>query len=237
MVQRRSVKAGEMALSTGLIALVAGIVLLLMAVVFANARWLRSRPVNAPDVDPVVSTTVDPAGQTGADSGRARPVGGTEQELAVAGPDLWIVDPGTRLESGSGKVFDRTRLPFRLADTVVPQFAEERWKRLFYRLTEDRRVLGWIAFRAGAAGASDRDYEPSFLDVLQAYWTVVDKVRDEVGLSTVRETSIVGREGKGWFLAADDGVSLALFVDLDVDIRELADRYLEPVREQSAPTA
>jgi len=130
-------------------------------------------------------------------------------------------------------VFARRSYPFRLNETV-PTFESELWKNCFYRLTEEEQVLGWVAFAGETVGASDRDYDSNFLDVLRAYQRTVEKLRKEVGLSHVSETSVVAEEGKIWFFAVVDETWLALFADRSADVHELANRLIAPVRKELA---
>lgn len=130
-------------------------------------------------------------------------------------------------------VFARRSYPYRLNETV-PTFESELWKTCFYRLTEEEQVLGWVAFAGETVGASDRDYDANFLDVLRAYQRTVEKLRKEVGLSHVSETSVVAEEGKIWFFSVVDETWLALFADHSVDVHELANRLISPVRQALA---
>jgi len=127
------------------------------------------------------------------------------------------------------KMFERPAYPFRLQDAQVPIFNDPAWKQSFYRLTEDEKVLGWIAFHNDTLGAADRDYDLSFLEVLRNYRRSVERLRKEVGLSHVVETSVVADEGKVWFFTAVEETWFALFVDKDVDMNELSKRLLGPV--------
>jgi hypothetical protein len=124
------------------------------------------------------------------------------------------------------KVFEREPYPFRLYGTTVSAFAEERWLRCFHRLTEDEGVLGWIAFHEDTVGASDREYDQKFVDSLMTYRKTLEEIQKEVGFSHILETSIVGEEGKMWFLSAVDDVWLALFVERTVDVEQLSQRLL-----------
>ncbi|MCL6549035.1 MAG: hypothetical protein K6T30_09010 [Alicyclobacillus sp.] len=130
---------------------------------------------------------------------------------------------GLRLLHRKPRVFDRPELPFRLDGTSVPVFAEEPWLRAFRRLTQDERVLGWVAFHGEIAGAADRDYDARFLDVLRGYRLAVERLRREVGLSAVAESHVVGHDGKVWMVHPADDVWLALFVDHAADPHLLTD--------------
>src|SRR5579875_3457597 len=127
-------------------------------------------------------------------------------------------------------VFTKPIHPFRLNETNVPQFHSNDWHQMFYRLMEEPSVLGWIAFQDDKVGASDRDYENSFLDVLRTYRKTVKKLQKEIGLSQILETSVVGAEGKVCFLCTVDDIWIALFVERDLDVAELVEHLFETVR-------
>lgn len=148
-------------------------------------------------------------------------------------------DDGARdlevVAQGSGrhgrKVFDQTQEhPFRINVFAAPLFESQSWVECFYKLNEEPSVLGWIAFQENSVGASDRDYDDDFVDVLRAYKRSVEKLRHQVGLSTVLETSVIGEEGKVWFLTPVEDTWLALFVDKEADIEQLSTCLLGPVR-------
>lgn len=95
------------------------------------------------------------------------------------------------------------------------------------RLSGDADVMGWIGFEDDAVGACDCDYDTAFLEVLRGYRRSVEKLQREVGLSQVLETSVVGREGKIWFIAGVQDVWFALFVDRDADVHAIAQQFKE----------
>lgn len=122
------------------------------------------------------------------------------------------------------KVFERPDFPFVLQTTSVPAFRQDDWIQCFRELTQDRRVLGWMAFAGDSLGASDREYEQGFVEVLRAYWRTVDKLRREVGMSQIRQTSIVADEGNVWFLTTREDTWFALFVDGNTDVKDIANQ-------------
>jgi hypothetical protein len=132
---------------------------------------------------------------------------------------------------GSRKVFDRSDFPFVLRAASVPAFREEDWLQCFHRLTDDRRILGWIAFSEGVMGAGDREYEPGFIEVLKHHWKSLEQLRAEVGMTHIREASIVSDEGNVWILNAREDAWFALFVDGDADVGDISSRLLGPVVE------
>ncbi|MCL6515946.1 hypothetical protein [Alicyclobacillus sp.] len=150
-------------------------------------------------------------------------------ETRTRRPDVEIVEAGDA--SARRRVFDAPKWPFVLNGVSVPAFTTNPWLECFERLTEDARVLGWIAFQGETMGASDREYDPAFLDVLRTYRRTVERVRKEVGLSQVVETTITGEEGKVWFLTGVDDTWFALFVERSTDVGELSRRLLAAVTE------
>jgi len=237
---------------SGSLLLVTALVLVLVSIwIWMNVLLVRKRASSkqsspAPDARQATSTTASespapstfPAIAAASASNQTPPADvGTQQSPALeptardsSASHASIEIVGDERPSGSTP-FSRPMYPFRLNETSVPAFAEEMWRHCFHRLTEESHVLGWIAFQGEVVGASDRAYESTFLEVLRNYRRTVEKLRKEMGLSHVHETSIVGDEGKVWFLAAVDDAWLALFVDRDVDIQELSDRLLSPIRE------
>jgi hypothetical protein len=122
------------------------------------------------------------------------------------------------------KVFERPDFPFVLKTTSVPAFRQDDWIQCFRELTHDRRVLGWMAFAGDSLGASDREYEQGFVEVLRAYWRTAEKLRREVGMSQIRQTSIVADEGNVWFLTTREDTWFALFVDGNTDVKDIANQ-------------
>ena len=104
------------------------------------------------------------------------------------------------------------------------------WQTAFKRLSDDERVLGWVAFHDERVGASDRSYDQDFLEALRQHRRATEKLRRHVGLSQVTETAVVGEEGKVWFLTVMDDAWFALFIDKDVDGVRLANELLDPVQ-------
>lgn len=181
------------------------------------------------DVSPTSDASFAPAkGMEISPEGRST---GTLGDGNESDRDLSVVVSGEPIHSATSRVFARPAYPFRINETI-PAFDDEVWRACFYRLTEDREVLGWVAFAGEIVGASDRDYDNAFIDVLRSYQHTVEKLRKEVGLTHVSETSIVADEGKIWFFAVVDDTWIALFADHDADIHEIANRLIGPVRVQ-----
>lgn len=106
-------------------------------------------------------------------------------------------------------------------ETLVPLFATENWKRVFYQLENWPELLGWIAFHDQIAGAGDRVYDKDFVGVLLSHHDAVKKVQKEIGLSVIYETCIRGDEGDVWFVFAGDGVWFSLFTGVEANIQDL----------------
>jgi hypothetical protein len=241
---------GGECMPTTLLAVVALALIILSAWVWMNVLWVRrarerraadrsAQRADAPDAD-----TGDADKERGAASAsRLEAAAGDDATRAVAAAaadaegDGWDPRP-TQVEvlqdgdtGARRRVFEQPKLPFVLNGAGVPAFTSEPWMACFTRLTEDARVLGWIAFQGETLGAADRGYEPGFLDVLRTYRRTVERVREEVGLSHVVETSITGDEGKVWFLTGIDDTWFALFVERETDVDELSRRLLSAVTE------
>ncbi|WDL96295.1 hypothetical protein [Alicyclobacillus sp. ALC3] len=193
-----------------------------------------------PEATPEVTPEVLAAAGALAGGPLARPNDSSEttQEVNSRPPageahDLEVVS-SRRGTAKTPKIFDRSEThPFRMNTFVAPSFEDKAWVESFYRLHEDPSVVGWIAFQNNSVGASDRDYEDDFVDVLRTYKRSVEKLRRQVGLTTVMETSVVGEEGKVWFLSPVEDVWLALFVDKQADLEQMTKRLLGPVQSDS----
>lgn len=165
--------------------------------------------------------------------GHAGPNDGTgERPLEYTGnhesPDVEVVQSRYQSRQTQGnKVFDRNPLPYFLHGASVPEFDSHEWHEVFMRLSEDPNVMGWVAFHEDTAGASDREYEFGFMDVLRSYRRSVASLQREVGLSQVLETSVVGEEGKIWFLTGSQEHWFALFVDRKADVHEIIKPFMK----------
>ncbi|WP_035462070.1 hypothetical protein [Alicyclobacillus macrosporangiidus] len=205
----------------------------------AEAREDRS-PVRAIRNQGAVDQGPAPAPDA-ASAPRSQAAGSDEPTRSVSAADAegagWDTRPTAVeiLQDGEGdtrrRVFEHPKRPFVLNGVSVPAFTSGPWMECFTRLTEDARVLGWVAFQGETLGAADREYDPGFLDVLRTYRRTVERVRKEVGLSHVVETSITGDEGKVWFLTGLDDTWFALFVERETDVDELSRRLLSTVTE------
>lgn len=206
------------------VVLVLGVVWIWINVLLFGKRTTNGKHTSEARGDHPQSVAIDASSSTvpGLDHDSDRAVAGDREsdgELHVM-----VSDPPLK-----SNLFARRAYPFRLNETV-PVFDHEVWRSCFYRLTEDQEVLGWVAFAGEIVGASDRDYDTSFVDVLRSYQRTVEKLRKEVGLTHVSETSVVAEEGKIWFFAVVEDTWIALFTDNSVDVHELAQRLIGPVR-------
>lgn len=127
------------------------------------------------------------------------------------------------------KLFNKPQYPFQLYEASVPEFGHDVWKDCFRRLTEDPRILGWVAFQNDTLGAADGDYDSTFIDVLRTYRKTVERLRKEVGMTSIHESSVIGEEGKVWFITAIGEAWFALFLENHSDPKALSERLLEPV--------
>jgi len=151
----------------------------------------------------------------------------SESVPAQPEPAVEVIRSGRGLSSNNHKMFQRSSRPYVLHNATVPAFESDSWHECFMRLSGDADVMGWIGFEDDAVGACDRDYDTAFLEVLRGYRRSVEKLQREVGLSQVLETSVVGREGKIWFIAGVQDVWFALFVDRDADVHTIAQQFKE----------
>jgi|GEM_PF-3907390 len=144
----------------------------------------------------------------------------SDAQPAAASVEVMDAQTGSPVSS----VFNKPT--YQLNHVTVPEFSEPGWLQSFQFLTDNDKVLGWIAFRDETVGASDQKYDEEFLDVLRNHRQATLKLQKHVGLSHISETSIVGDEGKVWFLTAVDDFWFALFVDRSANGRELTQQLL-----------
>lgn len=215
---------------SGSFIVVIGIVLVLVSIwIWLNVMLIRKSGAAEARRLQAQSTVNASTDQTSSNSEHTLVHVSQEVEAAEKQSELEVV--AAAQVKAANTPFARKATPFQLNTTMVPAFHQKQWQRCFYSLTEDPHVLGWIAFENDVIGASDRVYDTNFSDVLRNYRKSVEKLRREMGLSYVHQTSIVGEEGSVWFLTAIDDMWLALFVDCEVDIKELSDRLLTPLRQ------
>ncbi|GMA52088.1 hypothetical protein GCM10025857_34450 [Alicyclobacillus contaminans] len=118
-------------------------------------------------------------------------------------------------------VFGSARPSFYLRQGADHPFHLPAWQSVMERLQESQGVLGWVAFHQGQVGASDHRYDSDLTDALRAHRETMERLRSEVGLSQVTESSMVGEEGKVWFFTGHDDVWFALFLEKSADVRTL----------------
>lgn len=179
----------------------------------------------------VVSEKVDVAEEepVAVESVEENASGDTVENTLVAVKDSVAVEV-VHMKNAKTGIFDRPVRPFQLYDVRVPDFASDAWQQLFYRLTDDAKVVGWIAFQDETVGACDREYDQPFLDTLRNYQRTVSKLQKEVGISRLSETSIVGEEGKIWFVTVVDHAWIAMFMDKATSTEGILDGLLPKLR-------
>lgn len=177
---------------------------------------------------PVESSTVSEPTEAAEPSGAVQETNREAQKPDIrAEVEVSVAD--TASPKTTGVFRDRDR-PYVLHEVNVPLFTEQNWQTAFKQLTEDERVLGWVAFHEERLGAEDRSYEQDFIDALRQHRRATERLRRQAGLSHVTETAVVGDEGKVWFLTALDDAWFALFIERDEDGMSLAADLLAPVR-------
>jgi hypothetical protein len=144
-------------------------------------------------------------------------------EPDVRDPEVWS-DEGL----DKRKVFGRSGMPFYIRNGVDSPFADPQWTRVFHMLKRDPRVLGWIAFHEDCMSAADHEYDDELVRVLVNYRASLENLRKEVGLSKVTEASLVGDEGKMWFVAGGQDTWFALFLDGAVEVDDILEPLLKP---------
>ena len=207
-------------MNSTLVTVILVIIVLVVVLIVFNLRAMQKLP----DSDPHANETPVPSKAQGL------VVNASNEALHADGAKA----PEMNVEVMDGlspkSVFRRAEHPFVLSEASVPALSEPTWQRMFYALTENRHVLGWIAFEGDKVGAADHEYEMSFIDVLRGYRRMVGKLQKEIGLSAVTETSIVGDEGRVWVLTVYEDSWIALFVDEEVDVAEITAAYLPQLR-------
>ncbi len=234
-----------------MVAIVVVIVVLLSMLVWMNLLWLRPNSSERKPKDSSQTKANAPEPQTSGPL-RSRRASAKDQtdsqdtvqpsaplDFAAPSEETGTVGTAHTVEvvhdepQKQKSVFERPLHPFKLFEHQVPAFAEDKWQNVFLQLTEDDLVLGWIAFSGESVGACDREYDQPFLEVLRSYRRTVEKLRREVGMASIHETSIVGDEGQVWMITAVDDAWLALFMDRQTDAASVTARMLDAVRQGS----
>jgi hypothetical protein len=168
-------------------------------------------------------------------SPRAEMVPGNAPDTVSDADDTFHSPEVSIQETPEGRsVFNSKQVPFYVRNTPDSPFLSGAWMTALQKLSQDSNILGWIAFHGNTVGASDHRYDDALTEVLKSYRSMLERLRQEVGLTQVLETSIVGVEGKIWILSARDDVWLSLFLDHTVNAQEVVKELLPP--ELSATT-
>jgi hypothetical protein len=221
-------------LTYAMVAIVVVLLILWLGINFAFIRRQEERKGAAPDMPQTPEAPEElegpgaPQPESAPSTAQAEDVSHGENRPAVE------VDSSVHAHERPG-VFHHRDQAYVLHAVNAPMFSDMAWQTAFKRLSDDERVLGWVAFHDERVGASDRSYDQDFLEALRQHRRATEKLRRHVGLSQVTETAVVGEEGKVWFLTVMDDAWFALFIDKDVDGVRLANELLDPV--QTVPSS
>ncbi len=155
--------------------------------------------------------------------------GGAPAEPVVRDPEVYS-DEGL----DKGKVFGRSGMPFYVRKGLESPFADAEWTRVFHMLKRDSRVLGWIVFQEDCMAAADHEYDDALVQVLMNYRASLENLRKEVGLSKIAEASLIGDEGKMWFVAVSQDIWFTLFLDRAVEVDDILEPLLKPALQDSS---
>jgi hypothetical protein len=145
----------------------------------------------------------------------------SDSEDAVDSPEVYVLE-----STEKRTVLNGQQVPFYLKHTPDSPFLSADWITSLRKLSEDSNILGWVAFYGNTVGASDHRYDDALTEALRSYRLMLERLRKEVGLTQVEESSIVGVEGKIWMFTRGDDIWFALFLDNAVNAPELVKELL-----------
>ncbi len=145
----------------------------------------------------------------------------SDSDGPVHNPEVYILE---RPEKRTA--FNWKQIPFYIRNTPDSPFLSAEWMTALQKLSQDPNILGWIAFHGNTVGASDHRYDDELTEVLKSYRSMLERLRKEVGLTQVLESSIVGAEGKIWMFSGGDDIWFALFFDNAVNAHEIVEELL-----------
>ncbi len=208
-------------------AIIALLVVLLIVWIGINTAYIRKHDQAKATEDTIQqqAETEKPAEDQAASEQSITP----EPAAGTAAVEVPATDSVAKQQQG---VFQQRDQAYVLHAVNVPLFTETNWQTVFKRLTDDERILGWVAFHDDRVGASDRSYEQEFIEALRHHRRATERLRRQVGLSQVTEAAVVGEEGKVWFLTVMDGAWFALFVEREIDGVQLAAELFAPVQDE-----
>lgn len=157
-----------------------------------------------------------------------------ETETASAQTTTSSSEPKSFSGNPSMKRVSTSRYPFRVVSPSSGVALSDLWIRRFHQLTEDSRVLGWIAFQGDADIASDRDYDTQLLASLRAYQQVLEELRTQIGGMHIHKSFVYSEQGQIRFYPMEDGVTLAVFADLEEESADWLRESLSVSRMEAA---
>ena len=190
----------------------------------AAAGEPQSRPglSNAPGSPP-------PGDEAGAES-QPQPADAPDRSwraVRQAGAELEVVTVPAK--TASIDVFKRARIPFLLNRSAAPISPMPAGWRVFGVCRKSQPSLAGFVFTRIARVLRTNLMKKEFLDSLCAYRGSMEELRQQLGLSDVSEATMIGAEGKVWFITPFDDVWLALFVDRGLDVHASVDHLLAPL--------
>ncbi|MDP9728065.1 hypothetical protein [Alicyclobacillus tolerans] len=107
------------------------------------------------------------------------------------------------------------RHPFRLVSQGLQSGKLDDWIQRFYKLHEETRVLGWMAYQNGHSIASDRDYDEEIEIVLLQYLQTLQNLQQQIEGMNLDKSSIHSVQGQINFYWMEDNMVLIVFTDSD----------------------
>lgn len=157
-----------------------------------------------------------------------------ESEAVSAQAATSASEPKSFSGNSSMKRVSTSRYPFRVVSPQSGVALSDLWIQRFYQLTEDSRVLGWIAFQGDVDIASDRDYDTQLLASLRAYQQVLEELRTQIGGMHIHKSFVYSEQGQIRFYPMEDGVTLAVFADLEEESADWLRESLSVSRMEAA---
>ncbi|WDL95983.1 hypothetical protein [Alicyclobacillus sp. ALC3] len=124
-------------------------------------------------------------------------------------------------DSSPLRVVSKPSYSFHVEDLKLEGTVRDAWIAAFNRLSDDQRILGWVAFHHGVLAAADHAYDPAFVASLATYYQATEKLCDKMGTLHAVRFHVDAQEGVMSFLPAHDDMWLMLFASAHTDVEQL----------------
>ncbi len=146
------------------------------------------------------------------------------QDASSAAPDSSLGQPQPVAEPSDSsplRVVSKPSYNFHVEDLKLEGTVRDGWIAAFNRLSDDQRILGWVAFHHGVLAAADHAYDPAFVASLATYYQATEKLCDKMGTLHAVRFHVDAQEGVMSFVPAQDDMWLMLFASAHTDVEQL----------------